>query len=229
MAMRKFLLLTLLELFFLSGTAQSTYRAGYLPGFNLNQKLKNDWGLNYKIEGRAVASRGTLEAPNPYQFDYSLTDLSVLGSRKMGLNSKFAAGYLLRVSDGAPRHRLIQQYTIVKRYTGWRLAQRLASDQTFGAGEDLSIRFRYRLSTDLPLNGQTVDEHEFYFKINHEYLLEFESGAEDLEIRLIPYLGYLIDERNKIELGLDYRLNGLLLERPHQHTLWLAINWFLTI
>lgn len=227
--MRKFLLLALLELFFLSGSAQSTYRTGYLPSFNLNQKLKNDWRLNYKIEGRAVASQGTLEDPNPYQFDYSLTDLSMLGSHKVGLNNKIAAGYLLRLSDGAPRHRLIQQFTQVKRFTGWRLAQRISSDQTFGAGEALSIRLRYRLSTDLPFNGQTVDEHEFYFKINHEYLLEFESGDEDLEIRLIPYLGYLIDEQNKIEFGLDYRLNGLLLERPSQHTLWLALNWFLTI
>lgn len=227
--MRKLLCLTCFGLLFSSAAAQSTYRAGYLPSFNLNQKISGNWALNYKIEGRALASQGVLEAPNPYQFDYSLTDISIVGSRKIGLNNKLAAGYLLRASEGAPRHRTIQQYTIIKRYTGWRLAHRIASDQTFGAGEATAVRLRYRLSTDLPLNGQSVDEREFYFKINHEYLAEFEEQDQDLEIRLIPYLGYLINEKNKVELGLDYRLDRILLASPNRHTLWMAINWFVTI
>lgn len=227
--MKKVLALAGFLLFFLPAFSQDTYRTGYLPSFNLNQKLQNDWAINYKIEGRAIASIGSFEQPNPYQFDYTLTDISILGSRKIGLNNKLAAGYLLRLREEAPRHRLIQQYTIVKRYAGWRLAHRISSDQTFGSGEATSIRIRYRLSTDLPLNGQSVDEHEFYFKINHEYLTAFENKTTDLEIRLIPNLGYLINEKNKVELGLDYRLNRLLLDRPNQHTLWLALNWFVSI
>ncbi len=98
-----------------------------------------------------------------------------------------------------------------------------------GAGESTTIRLRYRLSTDLPLNGQSVDEQELYFKINHEYLTAFEQNQTDLEIRLIPYLGYLINEQNKVEMGLDYRLNRLLQNRPNRHTLWLALNWFVSI
>ena len=227
--MRKTLLLASLSLFFLRVVAQDAYRAGYLPGLNLNQKLSDNWAMNYKIEGRAVAIRGTFQDSGPYQFDYSLTDISMIGSRKLGLYDKIAAGFLLRVRDEAPRHRLIQQYTLVKRYTAWRLAQRFASDQTFGAGEDFTFRLRYRLSSDFALNGQSVDPHEFYIKINHEYLIEFEGGSKDLEIRLVPNLGYLVSERNKIEFGLDYRLNQLWLGIPRRHTFWIALNWFITI
>ncbi len=126
--MRNVLIVVGFLLFFIPATGQATYRTGYLPSFNLNQKLLAKWALNYKIEGRAIASIGSFENPNSYQFDYSLTDISILGSQKIGLNNKLAAGYLLRLSEAAPRHRLIQQYTIVKRYSGWRLAHRIASD-----------------------------------------------------------------------------------------------------
>ena len=227
--MRETIFLICLSLFFVRVAAQDTYRVGYLPSLNINKKLSDQWRLNYKVEGRALFSQGRLEDPSPYQFEYVHTDLSVIGAHKVGLNNKVAVGYLLRARNGDNRHRFIQQFTIVKRYTAWRLARRIASDQTFGAGEDAIIRLRYRLSSDFALNGQTVDPHEFYLKVNHEYLVAFEGGDEDLEIRLIPYLGYLVNDHNKIELGLDYRLNRLLLEIPQRHTLWLALNWFVSI
>jgi len=65
------------------------------------------YSLNFKLESRQLLTKGAFgEGPNE-AYDYVLTDVSLLASRKVGLNNKMAAGYLVRIRDGAVIHRAV--------------------------------------------------------------------------------------------------------------------------
>ncbi len=208
--------------------AQSTYQFGALPSLNLNRKLKNDWSLNAKLESRQLFRRGVINGNAEKEYDYILTDFSLIAAKKVGLNSRIAAGYLIRFEDAEVFHRFIQQYVIIQKMSGYRLAHRLLSDQTFSGVEKPEIRFRYRITAEIPLNGESVDPGEFYLKLNNEYINSFQAMDYDLEIRLIPLLGYDITENYKIESGLDYRVNSFL-NNQTRHSYWMTFNLFIDI
>ena len=208
--------------------AQSTYRLGVLPALNLSKKLKNDWSLNAKLESRKLFRKGEIGGDSDNDYEYILTDLSVIAAKKVGLNSRIAGGYLVRFEDGGLSHRLIQQYVIVQKLSRWRLAHRISSDQTFSETEEPEFRFRYRITSEIPLNGETVDPTEFYIKLNNEYVNSFQANEYDLEIRLVSLFGYDISENLKMETGLDYRVNSFL-NHTTRHSYWMTFNVFIDI
>lgn len=219
--------LLLLWLLFCGGqaVAQHSYRIGVLPSINLNKKLPDRWSINLKIESRQRFQQGNFDTPSGLDYTYVLTDFSLLAAHKLGLNAKLSVGYLLRLRNGLFVHRAIQQYAIVQKLTGFRLAHRLAADQTFTPNAATEFRARYRITLELPLNGQEADTKEFYIKINHEYLNSLEGGQYDLELRLVPLLGYSFTDKHKIETGLDYRISSFIEQRPSHSFRW-AINWY---
>lgn len=217
-----------LLLFHCDVNSQSTYQFGALPSLNLNRKLENDWSLNAKLESRQLFRRGVINGNTEKEYDYILTDFSLIAAKKVGLNSRIAAGYLIRFEDAEVFHRFIQQYVIIQKMSGYRLAHRLLSDQTFSGVEKPEIRFRYRITAEIPLNGESVDPGEFYLKLNNEYINSFQAMDYDLEIRLIPLLGFDITENYKIESGLDYRVNSFLNNKT-RHSYWMTFNLFIDI
>jgi hypothetical protein len=196
--------------------AQESPRVGALPSANFNWQVRKDWSVNAKIE-----SRHSQNQPG-------LTDLSWIAAKNTGLNARLAGGYLIRFEEGERVHRFIQQYAFVQRLRGFRLAHRWVSDQSLSTIEKPRIRFRYRLATELPLNGKSVDPGEFYLKLNHEYLNSLQARAYDLEIRWVPVLGYALAENLKIESGLDYRIDSFLKGSAEQ-VYWLTFNVFLDL
>lgn len=205
-----------------------SFQLGSLPSINLNTKLKKDWSLNFKIESRQTIGRSSNSAPFATEFGYVLTDYSMITAKRIGLNSRLAFGYLVRFREADVYHRSIQQYTIVQKLSNFRLAHRFVCDQTFSAVERPEFRLRYRLTSELPLNGQAVDAGEGYVKINCELLNSLQNSLYDLEVRLVPLFGYSIRSENKIEIGLDYRANSFL-QSQTSHNLWISVNWFVEI
>jgi Protein of unknown function (DUF2490) len=205
--------------------AQSTYQFGVLPSINLNKNLTKGWGLNFKWESRQSIAVGEFGAQPEAGFDYILSDFALFITKKVGLNNSIAGGYQLRARDHEIIHRTALQFAILKKYDAFRLSHRFSTDQTFAQQSPTELRLRYRLATEFPLNGTSVDPHEFYFKLNNEYLNSFEGESYDLELRLVPMLGYGFTENNKLELGLDYRINSFLDDPPRQIA-WLSINWY---
>lgn len=208
--------------------AQSTYQFGILPSLNLNNKFQKGWSLNSKIESRQLMKSGEFGGKSNTEYKYVLTDFSFITAKKVGLNSRITGGYLFRLRDTKIFHRVIQQFTIVQKTNGSRLAHRFSSDQTFSNEEKPEFRLRYRLTSEIALNGESVDPKEFYIKLNNEYLNSWQGMDYDLEIRLSPLLGYDIKDNNKIELGLDYRVNSFL-NNNTRHSFWLSLNWFFEI
>lgn len=206
--------------------AQSVYEAGILPSLNLNKKLAHNWSVNAKAESRQVFRQGELNGNSIQEYNYLLSDFSLIAAKKVGLNAKIGGGYLLRFEEGESYHRFIQQFTVVQKLYGFRLAHRFSSDQTFSDIEEPEFRLRYRITSEIPLNGESVDPREFYLKINNEYLNSLQATEYDLEIRVVPLLGYDITEKYKIETGLDYRLSSFL-STTTEHSYWWALNIFI--
>ena len=207
---------------------QSTFQTGGLPSLNINKKLKNDWFLNSKIESRLLFQQGEINGEVDKNFTNVLTDFSLIGSKIIGLNSRIAFGYLIRFEEGVLIHRSIQHYVVVQKLSGFRLAHRFLTDQTFSVNEEPEFRLRYRISSELPFNGESVDPGEYYLKINNEYINSLQAMKYDLEIRLIPLIGYGISERFKIETGLDYRVNSFLTNKT-RNSYWMTLNFFIGI
>jgi len=208
--------------------AQSSFQLGALPSLNLNKKMKNDWSLNFKIESRLLFQSGEINGDVDKNFNNVLTDFSLIGAKKIGLNSRIAGGYMIRFKEGNLYHRFIQQYVIVQKLSGFRLAHRFLSDQTFSESEEPEFRLRYRITSELPLNGESVNPREFYLKINNEYVNSLQEKTYDLEIRLVPLLGYEITEQFKIETGVDYRINSFLTDNT-RHSYWMTLNFFIEL
>jgi hypothetical protein len=216
------LLLNVHNIFF----AQGSFELGILPAVNFNKKLKNDWSLNSRIESRMLLQSGVIKGAVDRSYNYVLTDFSLIAAKKVGLNSRVAAGYLIRFEEGDVHHRFIQQYTIVQRFSAFRLAHRAVSDQTFSSVEAPEFRLRYRITTELPLNGESADPGELYLKINNEYLNSIQARDYDLEIRVVPLLGYEFTEKLRLETGLDYRVDSFLNAKA-SHTYWMTVNFFM--
>lgn len=221
---------TILCTFSLYLIAQGKYEVGSLPAINFNYKLQNNWSVNVKLESRQSFQTGTFNGNRERNLEYLLTDYSIIAAKKVGLSSRIAGGYLFRSRGGELVHRAIQQFTVVQRLPRFRLAHRFVADQTKRPFlPSWEYRLRYRLASELPLNGRSADPKEFYIKISNEYLNSLNKrGNYDLEVRFVPLLGYSIREKHKVELGLDYRVNSFL-NNPSRHRFWASINYYIEL
>lgn len=207
---------------------QSSYLLGTLPAINFNKGINETWAFNSKWESRQTYLKGAFGGDIEKNAEYVLSDFAFLFARKTGLQSKIIGGYLIRLSSGKPIHRLIQQYTFVQRLRNYRLAHRLATDQTLKPNSITQFRLRYRIGLELPFSGQAVDPREFYMKLTNEYLNAWEASDYSLEFRLVPMFGYKLTDGNKFELGLNYRAKSPF-ERNTRHSFWIAMNWYTKI
>lgn len=204
---------------------QNSYRSGLLPTLNLNQQLAQGWRINYQWQSRWILAEGIFSELAEERWTYRLSDFSIVGSKKVQGNQGLAIGFLMRFTGDTQRFRLLQQYTSVDKFPTFRLGHRIRADQTWGGEDDATFRLRYRISFDLPLNGATTNRNELYFKLNHEYLTALESNDFSLEIRMVPMIGLLLTDDNKLETGLDYRFDKAGGPKS-RHSFWWAVNWY---
>jgi hypothetical protein len=197
-----------------------------MPVINVNFGLKRGWGINTKFESRQILLTAVDGEENEYNLNYVLTDLSLLASKKVGLNNSLVAGYRARFIDGLVLHEFRQQFTLIRSYSGFRMAYRFMATQMFGSDITPEYRLRFRLTAMIALNGQTVDPKEFYLKISNEYITSIQSDIFNYELRLVPLIGYEFNDNNKLEFGLDYRLSSLF-EESLVNTFWINVGWYI--
>jgi hypothetical protein len=215
----------LIFLFFLiipSGIlSQSVTELGFLPSLNINKKLPRDWSVNFKTESRQSLYK------KDFDYNYVLTDVSLIVAKRIGVNTSIAAGYLMRIDDNSIISRSIQQLSLVKRYSGFALSHRFSADQTFKHEEGIDFRFRYRVSSEIPLEGHALDPKEFFVKLSNEYLASFHLQEFDLEIRGAGFIGYALSPSSKLELGIDFRTDSFLNDDPRKR-FWIGFNIYQT-
>jgi hypothetical protein len=209
-----------------SGMNAQQYSFGLMPSINLNHRFENQWSLNGKIESR----QGIWSVNNGSglaKFEYVLTDLSLLATKQIGASSKLSAGYLHRFAIGGNAARIIEQLSIVQKIGSNRLAHRIVLDQTFPSGGDIILRARYRIGTEISLQGSELNHGESYLKLSAEALGKYQYEL-DAEARATAFLGLVINKKNKLELGVEHRYDGLL-STTQKHANWLRINWFISL
>ena len=125
-------------------------------------------------------------------------------------------------------HRLILQFSSVRGYENVIVAHRFVIDETFRSDEPTEFRGRYRLGLEKALSGRVIDPKEFYAKFNNEYLAILADRTMDYEIRGSLALGYNAKDDNKIELGLEYRINEFNQDVNAQQY-WVTVGLYLSI
>ncbi len=206
--------------------AQAQTRLGILPSVNYNHKVNNDWEVNFRFESRHFIFEDYPSRDDDFKYQYSLSDFSTLIGRKTGLHSKVVLGVLARAEPDALSYRVIQQFIFQTTIQSFRVAHRISTDQTFSSTEYTEFRIRYRLSLEIPLSGLKVDVKEFYFKLNAEAINSVQDRVYDLEFRVVPNIGYVINGQQNIELGLDNRFDSFIDNQTRLNT-WITITWFL--
>lgn len=209
---------------FISSDLFAQNQVGLLPQLNTDVKIGNDWKLNAKLEGRQLF----LQNPFPEgkrEAEFERMDLELIASKTLTPSNAIGGGYLIRRQSGAFVHRIIQQFATTQKLNSSRLAHRIRTDQTFEKGESIQLRLRYRLSWEKPLSGLKVDPKEFYLKLNNEYLGILQDKKGNLEIRGLASLGYNISDENKIETGIDYRVEKLIKDTP-VHKVFLNVSFY---
>ena len=201
--------------------AQSQPNYGLLPRVNLSINLHPKSKLVFGTESRMRWVGNEL--------DLLLADLNVLYSHRVGLQSKLNGGYLIRFRDGQTLHRLIQQFVIVQKLNVSRLSHRFVTDQTFMSQADAVFRLRYRLALESPLAGDIINRKELYLKLASELLGILEERKTELEFRLVPAIGFELNKKNKLELGLDYRLGDFSDSVRRKKDLWITLSSYFNI
>lgn len=209
-------------------SAQSTYEIGTIPEFNFAASLSKLWAIDAEIAPRFEIASGTFGETSREDIFFGLLDVTTVFNRTVGVDAKVGFGYLARFEEGTIAHRFIQQYSFTVPNYGYRIGHRFRVDQTLTPNEDIEVRLRYRISSDISLNGEFIDSNELYIKIINEYVYSFQGVEQDLEIRFVPALGYYFDDDNKFEIGIDYRLDAFL-ESSAEHRFWLSIGYYFSL
>ena len=179
--------------------------------------MAKDWFTNYRMESRQLLYQ------EDFNYAYQRTDMSFIVGKRSGFSTKIAGGYQVILLDEELIHRFIQQFHLAKKYQNLKLNHRIQTDQTFVPNAENTYRLRYRLSSEIPLNGHTLDLKEMFLKVNHEYLNALSDVTYGLEIRLAAFLGYAFSSRSKFEIGIDNRLDQFVEDRS-RNRFWLGIN-----
>lgn len=198
--------------------AQNTLNSGLLPKIVLSKEISDKTKSINTIESRFIVDE------DDKNISFSLVDMSTILSFKTGLNKSFNFGYLLRLKNEETIHRTFQHFNIIQQQLTYKLAHRFAFEQFYQDGFSPTFRTRYRIGFQKALNGEQLDLKEFYIKIANEYLYNF----NDLQIRLTPYLGYQMTKKNRIELGLDYRLSQFI-NKSTKNDIWFRATWYISL
>jgi hypothetical protein len=206
--------------------AQENQSAGWLPRISLTWSAGNSYRITGMAESRLQTYRKGAEPA--WNSEYLLTDYILMVSRKAGARSNTNAGYTLRVSELFPVHRFIQQFTFITGHEGFRLGHRVQTDQTIGEGRIPEFRLRYRIGAERALEGEIIDEMEWYLRYSAEIFGIHRRPDFDIETRAVGVLGYGFSSKNRLEFGGDYRLRGFI-NRQSSSQFWLALSWFLSL
>ncbi len=210
--------------------AQNTRSSvGFFPEASLNYKLNNLYSITHKVESQHGIFDKQSQLNEELKYNHVLTDLQTFLDRRISPYIKIAFGYQYRIEDGENTHRPIQQVSILQKESRYRIGHRIRTDQTFFNEAEMLWRFRYRIKGQIPLQGLELDEGEQYLILSNEIVYMYQNGEDDLENRFVISLGFYFNDKNKFEVGFDYRTDDYLVDDQFRNRLWLKIGYYKSI
>lgn len=220
--------------------AQDVTRWGVLPGVQVAGQLPNKVEYFFQLGSETYWLEST-EGQTEGDFWVRHLDLSAGADTDLGTDWNVAASLLLRRRspfEGTPGWELRPwaQLTHVARFGKYRLRNRLRAEQRFvqsRRGDDwrADLRLRYRLSADFPLQGERLDDGEFYLNSSTELLLT--PTRPDWWFYRNPRgyvgLGYQLDGKNKLEGGLEFRKQNGAADGSDERIMFWRLNWVVNL
>jgi hypothetical protein len=218
-------IITLIFIFMMSGNLLAQdLTSGFLPNLTLSYKISEQYKIVHKLESRFPSYN---DDNQKFDVNFERFDFQNYVERKIGLFSKLSVGYQLRFrTNNRYSHRTIQQFSWVTGTDKFRIGHRVRSDQTFSKDRKPEVRFRYRTGFQIPLQGQQLDPEEYYLSLSDELVWSYRSPNADLENRVVAKIGFYINDKNKVESGIEWRAEEFFLNTGVDHQVWLCFSWY---
>ncbi|WP_256867402.1 DUF2490 domain-containing protein [Winogradskyella forsetii] len=181
----------------------------------LNHKFNSNYQINF-----AVKSRYYLYQDEAINFENRQLDFVHFSTFNLNYNHSFSLGaqYRIRESiDGESNElRFTQQFNYTKKNQALRFGHRFRFQQRIF--DALTVfRSRYRIALDFPLNGQKLDVGESYVVTSMEALLSVSDKMKpEFDHRTTSQIGWLISEKSKLQIGLEYRFEAFNLNTENK-------------
>lgn len=164
-----------------------------------NKKLNDKWNIHHEVQYRNYNAIGDLE---------QLLLRSGLGYTFNGGKNNVLLGYGFIASENyidseskvnVNEHRIYQQFISTQFIGKVKLSHRYRFEQRF-VEDDFRMRFRYFLTTNIPLFKVGKDLNQVYLSAYNEIFLNSESAVFDRN-RTYGGLGYHVNKGIRVELG----------------------------
>lgn len=198
---------------------------GIFPEISLTKKVSQRNTLNFKIENQEILFDNQDDSSENPQLTHYRTDLMMFFDRSLKPGLSVGLGVFHRFQENEDGNRIIQQLAILQRMRNFRINHRFRTDQTFTRNADVEVRFRYRLSMEIPLEGTKVDPGENYLVLSEEPIFSYKGGDFEIENRIAFAVGKLFTSKEKLELAVDYRTDGYIQE-GFRTRLWTKISYY---
>lgn len=199
--------------------------AGIFPEIGLNLPLGENLKYTAKIESQNGLYSDDSSNDKEWNYFHNQTDLQSFIGYKVTSRIKGAIGYQYRIEDGENSHRSIQQLTWLNQFRVLRLGSRVRADQKYSSAISPEYRVRYRASTDLPLQGEKLDDGEKYLLLSAEVIYALQGGESSIENRIVAGIGHFINRTKKLELSLDYRTDPYF-PNINRHRIWCKFSFY---
>ncbi|TDQ18549.1 uncharacterized protein DUF2490 [Algoriphagus boseongensis] len=203
--------------------SNQTFFTGLFPEVSITKGISPTQKINFKIENQEIIFDNR-DIENP-QYSHYRTDIMGFFDQSLRPGISVALGVFHRFQEGEDGNRIIQQLAILQKSRNLRINHRFRTDQTFTRNEPLELRFRYRLSLEIPLQGAELDPGEFYFLGSAESIFSQKGGDFEIENRLVTSLGKFFSRKERMEWGIDYRTDGYI-QDGFRTRLWAKISYF---
>jgi hypothetical protein len=223
--MRIALIISICFLSLFSNAQNTAVYAGLFPEMGLNIPLTERFKYTAKIESQHVLFTDDATNQNELSYFHNQTDLQSFVEFKVTSRIKMAVGYQYRLEDGENSHRSIQQLTWLNQFRIFRLGSRLRADQKFSPSISPEYRLRYRASSDIPLQGEKLDDGEKYFLLSNEVIFALQGGESSIENRIVVGIGHFFSRTEKLELSIDYRTDPYF-SNVNRHRIWCKISFY---
>lgn len=187
--------------------AQNNFSSLGESALSLNHKVSNTYSMNF-----AFRSRYVLYNDDGLQYQQQQVDVYHFSTFKLNYYHKLSFGIYYRNRDwfetGSNETRFTQQYNYIKQTLGVRYGHRFRAEQRILDTKTI-YRQRYRFAVDFPLNGEKLDIGETYLVSTLEGLLSLSKPDNpETDIRLSSQIGWQINEKLKLQTGIEHRLEA---------------------
>ena len=188
--------------------AQNNFSVLAEPAFTLNYDATQKYRTNFSVRTRAF-----LYDDNTLLYKTRQIDLSHFSTLVLNSTQNISLGILYRFRENFEENdnelRLSQQFNITNNNEALRFGHRILIEQRIFP-RFVTLRSRYRLALDFPLNGATLDVKEWYLVTSVEGLLSINNQSKPiLDQRSNIFLGRLFSKKLRVQVGTEYRLEAL--------------------